>query len=279
MSQSVQIQAIAEDVYAAPQLTPEAMAAAAEAGLDDTIALRRAIHAEPEVGLHCPLTTAKIKAALAGLPLEIHDSTSTTGFIAILKGQAGDNGRTVLLRGDMDALPMQEETGLPFASTIPGRMHACGHDSHTAMLVGAAKALCAKKEELAGTVADGLTTAIPRGGSLDTVLNNVKKGLAKSGRSFDDFHLSVRVNLAVLEPDRFELETVEALLSERGEDERVWGSMVKQAIKRRKPNFNESYYGFRAFSDLLDEAARRGVLELERDEKSGGYVIRLTPKP
>ncbi|WP_295562430.1 M20 family metallopeptidase [uncultured Sphingomonas sp.] len=127
-------------------------AAAGEAGLDDTIALRRAIHAEPEVGLHCPLTTAKIKAALAGLPLDIHDSTSTTGFIAILKGQAGDNGRTVLLRGDMDALPMQEETGLPFASTIPGRMHACGHDSHTAMLVGAAKALCARRESLPGTI-------------------------------------------------------------------------------------------------------------------------------
>ena len=74
------------------------------------------------------------------------------------------------------------------------------------------------------------------------------------------------------------LETVEALLSERGEDERVWGSMVKQAIKRRKPNFNESYYGFRAFSDLLDEAAKRGVVELERDEKSGGYVIRIARK-
>ena len=64
-------------------------------------------------------------------------------------------------------------------------------------------------------------------------------------------------------------------MSERGEDERVWGSMVKQAIKRRKPNFNESYYGFRAFSDLLDEAAKRGVVELDRDEKSGGYVIRI----
>ncbi|MCE3520255.1 amidohydrolase, partial [Escherichia coli] len=76
-------------------------------------ALRRAIHAEPEVGLHCPLTTEKAKAALAGLPLEIHDSISTTGFIAILRGQRGDNGRTVLLRGDMDALPMAEETGLP----------------------------------------------------------------------------------------------------------------------------------------------------------------------
>ena len=124
--------------------------------LPDVVALRRAIHAEPEVGLHCPLTTQKAKAALAGLPLEIHDSTSTTGFVAILRGgrsgAAGSNRRTVLLRGDMDALPMTEETGLPFASTIPGAMHACGHDAHTAMLFGAAKALCARREELSGTI-------------------------------------------------------------------------------------------------------------------------------
>ena len=120
--------------------------------LDDTVALRRAIHAEPEIGLHCPLTTAKAKAALAGLPLEFRDSRSTTGFVAILRGQHGGNGRTVLLRGDMDALPMQEETGLPFASTVAGAMHACGHDTHTAMLVGAAKALAARREELPGTI-------------------------------------------------------------------------------------------------------------------------------
>ena len=129
--------------------------AAGTAELADIISLRRAIHAEPEVGLHCPMTTAKLRAALAGLPLEIHESTSTTGFIAILRGGAGgagDNGRTVLLRGDMDALPMQEETGLPFASTIPGAMHACGHDSHSAMLVGAARALSARRESLPGTV-------------------------------------------------------------------------------------------------------------------------------
>jgi len=70
------------------------------------------------------------------------------------------------------------------------------------------------------------------------------------------------------------LETVEALLAERGEGERIWGSMVKQALKRRKPEFNESYYGFRAFSDLLEEAEQRKALSLERDEKSGGYLIR-----
>ena len=127
-----------------------------EEGLADTIDLRRAIHAEPEIGLHCPLTSAKIRTALAGLPLDWREGPSTTGMVAVLRGGvakgAGDNGRTVLLRGDMDALPMPEETGLPFASTIPGRMHACGHDSHTAMLVGAAKALCARRDSLPGTV-------------------------------------------------------------------------------------------------------------------------------
>jgi hypothetical protein len=73
------------------------------------------------------------------------------------------------------------------------------------------------------------------------------------------------------------LETVEALGKERGEEEKVWGSMVKQALKRRNPGFSEGYYGFRAFSDLLEEAKKRGLLELTRDEKSGGYVIRAVP--
>jgi uncharacterized protein (TIGR00288 family) len=70
------------------------------------------------------------------------------------------------------------------------------------------------------------------------------------------------------------LETIEALADERGEDEPIWGSMVKQALKRRKPGFNETYYGFRSFNQLLEEARSRHLLELERDEKSGGYRIR-----
>ncbi|MGN6375427.1 MAG: M20 metallopeptidase family protein [Sphingomonas sp.] len=125
--------------------------AASEAQFDEVVALRRAIHQDPEIGNHCPRTAEKIKAALAGLPLEIHDSRSTTGFVAVLRG-GRDNGRTVLLRGDHDALPMQEETDLPFASKVPGAMHACGHDSHTAMLVGAAKVLSARRESLPGTI-------------------------------------------------------------------------------------------------------------------------------
>jgi uncharacterized protein (TIGR00288 family) len=70
------------------------------------------------------------------------------------------------------------------------------------------------------------------------------------------------------------METLEALAEERGSDEKIWGSMVKQTLKRRRPGFNESYYGFRSFKRLLDEAASRDLMELESDEKSGGYIIR-----
>jgi hippurate hydrolase len=93
--------------------------AAAEAGHAELVALRRAIHAEPELGLDCPRTTAKLKAALADLPLTIRDSEATSGFIARLDG--AKPGRTVLLRGDMDALPIYEETGLDFARVHPAR--------------------------------------------------------------------------------------------------------------------------------------------------------------
>ena len=72
-------------------------------------------------------------------------------------------------------------------------------------------------------------------------------------------------------------ETLDALVAERGEGEKVWGSMVKQALKRRNPGFNESYYGFRSFNALLEEGERRSVLALERDEKSGGYIVRASP--
>lgn len=70
------------------------------------------------------------------------------------------------------------------------------------------------------------------------------------------------------------LETYYALLEERGEEERIWGSMIKQALKRRNPGFTESHYGFRSFGQLLEEAEAQGILELERDEKSGGYIVR-----
>jgi len=75
------------------------------------------------------------------------------------------------------------------------------------------------------------------------------------------------------------VETYEALLEERGEGEKIWGSMIKQTLRRRKPGFSESYYGFRSFNQLLDEARDRGIFDLERDEKSGGYVIKSLRNP
>ncbi|BBC71259.1 amidohydrolase [Altererythrobacter sp. B11] len=113
-------------------------------------ALRRAIHAEPELGLDTPLTLGKVRAELADLPLVWREGRTTTGAVAILVGNGP--GPAVLLRGDMDALPMEEATGLYFASSIPGRMHACGHDTHTAMLAGAARILADRRGEFAGEV-------------------------------------------------------------------------------------------------------------------------------
>jgi amidohydrolase len=129
----------------------EALLSEARAISGEIVALRRAIHAEPELGLDTPRTRDKIRAALAHLPLAWREGPSTTGLVATLKGGAG-TGRSVLLRGDMDALPMPEETGLDFASSIPGKMHACGHDAHVAMLAGAAELLCRQVDALKGEV-------------------------------------------------------------------------------------------------------------------------------
>jgi amidohydrolase len=118
--------------------------------------LRRRIHKEPELGLDLPGTRAKILADLEGLALEIQLHEKTSGIVATLRGDAetqpGSASRRVLLRGDMDALPMPEETGLEFCSRTEGRMHACGHDAHVAMLVGAARLLAARRHEFAGEV-------------------------------------------------------------------------------------------------------------------------------
>ncbi len=128
--------------------TPD-FAADAVAILPDLVALRRALHADPELGLDLPRTQQKVLDALAGLPLEITTGTRTTSVVAVLRG--GLPGPAVLLRGDMDALPIDETTGLDFASAN-GTMHACGHDLHTAGLVGAAKLLAARRDELHGSV-------------------------------------------------------------------------------------------------------------------------------
>ena len=116
----------------------------------DLIELRRELHRIPEIGLDLPKTQAAVLAALDGLPLEITTGESTTSVTAVLRG--GGPGPVVLLRGDMDALPVTEESDADYISAHDGVMHACGHDLHTAGLVGAARLLCARKEKLAGDV-------------------------------------------------------------------------------------------------------------------------------
>ncbi len=122
----------------------------ATALLPETVSLRRTIHQHPELGLHLPKTVAAVLAALDGLDLTYEEGPSSSGMVVTLQGPS--QGRTVLLRGDMDALPMPEDTDLPFKSQEPGKMHACGHDAHTAMLTGAVKLLHAQRERLSGTV-------------------------------------------------------------------------------------------------------------------------------
>ncbi|WP_336985351.1 M20 family metallopeptidase [Altererythrobacter aquiaggeris] len=180
---------------------------------DRIVDLRRAIHAEPELGLQTPLTMAKVRQELAGLPLEWREGGATTGAVATLKG--AQPGRRVLLRGDMDALPMQEETCLDFASTIAGRMHACGHDTHTAMLAGAAHILCGMQDQLAGEVQfmfqpgeegyhgarfmldDGLIDPLPEAAFALHIMPNAQHGII-AGRSgalmaaADQFEITVK---------------------------------------------------------------------------------------
>jgi hippurate hydrolase len=116
----------------------------------ETAELRHSIHAEPEIGLDLPKTQRKVLDALEGLPLEVSTGQGLSSVTAVLRGARP--GKTVLLRGDMDALPVTERTGVPFGSQVPGAMHACGHDLHTAMLAGAAKLLSARRADVAGNV-------------------------------------------------------------------------------------------------------------------------------
>ena len=115
----------------------------------DMIALRRKFHRHPELGLHEVWTSAQIEAYLTDLGLEVRRCTET-GVIGVLKGS--QPGKTILLRCDIDALPVTEQTGLPFASENPGVMHACGHDGHMALHLTTARLLANHKDEIKGTV-------------------------------------------------------------------------------------------------------------------------------
>ncbi|WP_309130448.1 M20 family metallopeptidase [Brevibacterium sp.] len=135
-------------------MRPDLLAEAAEL-LPELQTLRRQLHAEPEVGLDLPRTQAMVLEALTGLDLEVSTGTGTTSVVAVLRGthpaRARAGAPAVLLRGDMDALPVEELTDEPFRARN-GMMHACGHDLHTAGLVGAARLLHARRAELTGDI-------------------------------------------------------------------------------------------------------------------------------
>jgi hippurate hydrolase len=120
----------------------------------DLTELRRKLHRQPEIGLQLPRTQEAVLEALDGLGLEITTGSALSSVTAVLRGTGtgAANRPAVLLRGDMDALPVTEATGLDYASEVDGAMHACGHDMHTTMLVGAARLLSAHRETLAGDV-------------------------------------------------------------------------------------------------------------------------------
>jgi hippurate hydrolase len=124
--------------------------AAAEEIQADVVAIRRRIHRRPEIGLDLPQTQAVILEELARLGLEGRTGTGLSSVVAVIEGDRP--GPTVLLRGDMDALPLREDTGLAFASEVEGAMHACGHDTHVAMLLGAARLLQERRADLPGRV-------------------------------------------------------------------------------------------------------------------------------
>lgn len=118
--------------------------------LDDTIAMRRRLHEWPELGNELPITRDVVLESLDGLPVTVTTHESTSGIVALLEGS--EPGPTMLLRGDMDALPMPEDTGVEFSSHVDGCMHACGHDTHTAMLSSAARLLSDRRDDIAGRV-------------------------------------------------------------------------------------------------------------------------------
>lgn len=126
------------------------IAAAAESIQPELVKLRHTIHQQPEIGLDLPKTQAKVLAALDGLGLEISTGKSLSSVTAVLRGKSSD--KSVLLRADMDALPVTELADLPFKSQIDGAMHACGHDLHVSMLIGAAKLLVANRDKVNGDV-------------------------------------------------------------------------------------------------------------------------------
>lgn len=148
----------------------------------DVIALRRDFHAHPELGFEEIRTSGLVAARLRALGLEVREGVGGTGVIGVLRGERG-TGPTALLRADMDALPVQEENGWAWKSTALRKMHACGHDAHTAILLTAARLLVQQKAELRGTVV--------------FMFQPAEEGLGGAGRMIEDGLLDYEPDFAL----------------------------------------------------------------------------------
>jgi amidohydrolase len=118
--------------------------------VDEVVATRRDLHQHPELGFEEERTSAMVAARLRELGFEVHTGIGKTGVVGVLRG--GRPGKTIMLRADMDGLPIDEENQVAYRSRTPVHMHACGHDGHVAMLLGAARVVASRKDEVAGTV-------------------------------------------------------------------------------------------------------------------------------
>ncbi len=178
--------------------------AESDAILAEVLELRHALHERPELGLELPYTQRAVLDALADLPLEVTTGTRSTSVTAVLRGGAADPDLAkrpiVLLRGDMDGLPVAEETGMPFASKVEGRMHACGHDVHTSALVGAARLLCAHQAELPGDVVFMFQTGEE---ILQGALRQIDDGVLEAAGRKADRAFGMHVMSAVVPPRQF----------------------------------------------------------------------------
>src|SRR5688572_23527062 len=140
--------------------------AAAEAIAEEVVETRRDIHRHPELAYEEQRTAALVAERLRALGLdEVRTGVGKTGVVGVLRGGADGGSKTVLLRADMDALPIQEASGVSFESTVPGVMHACGHDAHTAILLGTAKLLSERRAQIPGSVVFMFQPAEENGGA------------------------------------------------------------------------------------------------------------------
>jgi hypothetical protein len=191
------------------------------------------------------------------------------------KGVAAKNEAPKAVASKGDAAKAEAAKGDAVKTDAPRRRGAKGAASKAAARNGAAAAA-----ELPETEAEAETAAAPLGWYPTIVeespdadapaAEGVPAGGASEAGASHESSPEERAQQAL----DLVVDTIEALAEERGEDEKIWGSMVKQTLKRRRPGFNETYYGYRSFNRLLEEARDRGLIELERDEKSGGYTVR-----